>query len=143
MMDESCLHNMSAPPRSKIIVAPNKKALPQLRFRLHEFPPKGKNYAHRLAEMFHFNNIQALLDFDASLRKKLSITPIMSTIKFNDNTIQVNTPLINLFVLSRTSGTLFMLRRTPEYTYARMSRKIFLPLHGFSQHFDGEELCLP
>ena len=142
-MKESALHNMSAPPRSKIIVAPNRKAIPQLRFRLHEFPTKGAHYAHRLAEMYNFPNLNALLDFDASLMNTLQITPILSTMKFNDNTIQVNTPLINLFVLSRTSGTLFMIRRTPEYTHARMSKKLFLPLHGFEHHFDGETLCLP
>ena len=142
-MRESLLHNMSAPPRSRVVVAPNKKTPQQLRFRLEGFPPKGSNYEQRLAEAFGFADVDALLAFDAELNERLDITPIMTTMRFTDNTIQVNTPLINIFVLSRISGTLFMCRRSPEYSFVRMSKKIFLPAHGFSNHFEGGTLCLP
>ena len=142
-MNESLLHNMSAPPRSKVVVAPNRKTPKQLRFRLEKYPPKGPNYEERLAHTFGFADVDDLLQYDEALNEQLDITPILTTMRFTDNTIQVNTPFINLFVLSRISGTLFMQRRKPEFSYERMSKKIFLPLHGFAHHFDGTQLCLP
>ena len=142
-MHESILHNMSAPPRSRVVVAPNRKTPKQLRFRLEGHPPKGPNYEERLAEAFGFASVEDMLQYDEALNEQLEITPILTTMRFTDNTIQVNTPFINIFVLSRISGTLFMQRRKPEFSFERMSKKMFLPLHGFANHFDGEQLCLP
>ena len=142
-MNESLLHNMSAPPRSKVIVAPNRKTPKQLRFRLDGHPEKGSNYEKRLAKKFGFRSVDDLLQYDEALNEQLDITPILTTMRFTDNTFQVNSPFINLFVLSRVSGTLFMRRRRPEFSYNRMSKKIYLPLHGFLHYFDGTTLCLP
>lgn len=142
-MDESALHNMSAPPRSQITIAPNKEPTPQILFALAEIPPKGADYATRLAKWYNFESEEALKQADAQLHQSFAMTPIMTTMSSSENVLTSVPPLICIYVLSRTTGTLFMKRRTPDFSYERMSQKIRLPREGFQKYIQGEVLCRP
>lgn len=142
-MDESVLHNMSAPPRSQIVIAPNKTPPAQVLFSLSSIPTKGSYFIDILSHMYGFEGQEELIAADARLHDTLQITPIMTTMSGTENVVAAENPLFIIYILARTTGTLFMKRRKPDFSYERMSQQVRLPQHGFEHYLYGDTLCLP
>jgi len=140
---ESLLHNMSAPPRSKIIIAPNRKNLPQLRFHCKELPSNDIGFQKNLAKMYSCESFEELIDKCEAVCKELSLPPIINTMKATKAFIQMDAPFTTLALMSRTIGTLYLERRKPQFIYVRLKQPIFFSQQAFQHLIEEETLWLP
>ena len=61
-MSESLLQNMSAPPRSKVVVAPNKTQTDFWQISLDNLPAPGRLFEEELAQLLGFTSAQNLIE---------------------------------------------------------------------------------
>ena len=140
---ESPLHNMSAPPVSKIVIAPNRQSLPQLRFQLSALPSNDIHFAANLLHQYECENINELVTRCEAVLQELKLAPVINTMKATKNCILVDAPFTTLALMSKTIGTLFLSRRKSQYTYERLKAPIFFSQQAFAHLIEEDTLWLP
>ena len=140
---ESLIHNMSAPPRSKIILAPNIQETTFLAFSLLDLPAKQMDFPQQFLQFCGLSSYAQLLERLVHVDRTLRLAPIL-TLGTPTNTSQdVPGLFTSIALLSRSTGSLYMKRRKPHFSYERLSKTIYIPQHHFLHLCTGGELCLP
>ena len=126
-MNESLLQNMSAPPRSKIVVAPNKIQLTYWELSLPQLPEASSNFEEELVKQFGFKTPQELI---GAVHQTLSTYPLppiaMITSKASESKVHPD-PLLVLGILARSTGNLYMARRPIRLEPILLKKTIFIP----------------
>ena len=118
------LHNMSAPPRSRVQVAPNRRGRKVARVWVPGIMHSNSDWRQKTLEYC------GLSDWDEMMHKAdnvLSGLPPFFVMTNGDiKTTHRLQPLVTIALLSRTSGVLFQLHAKPMYTLERMRKGIKL-----------------
>ena len=129
---KSLLHNMSAPPRSKLVIAPHRRGNVLLTFCL---PPLTEDWQKDVLEWCDVDNLQELKCFAEQRLLHFHPPAVMSIISFPAN--KVDDPLLSVAILSRCVGNLFLHRREMELSRQRLSQSVTISDRRFIQNVLG------
>lgn len=126
-MKESLLHNMSAPPRSQVVVAPNKTQPDFWQISLDALPPPSSIFEEDLAQRMGFSSPQMLIE---AVEKELLLfrTPpiVLVAKKATQKKLHVN-KLLCVGILAKSIGNLYMERRPVRLDPMNLGKTIFFP----------------
>ena len=131
--NHSVLHNMSAPPKSRLVIAPHRKSSVLLTFQLPFL--SEENWQQKLLLLCA---VQDWTELESKAEHQLLMYPIppaMSIIRSPADI--VDNPLLTVAILSRCVGNLFLLRRQPELLWNRLNQTITISDRQFIQHLVG------
>ena len=129
------LHNMSAPPRSQIQVAPNRSAGSVIRVAIPGILQRELNWKQYIMD---FCEIERWDDLIQAANEALPKTPpmppffVMGTKKLKPK-YQLD-PLVTVALLARTAQNLCLLNVTPMYTFERLRQGRMLNDERVLQH---------
>ena len=113
------LHNMSAPPRSKLVIAPHRRSAVLLTFQLSL---KKEDWLIELLDQCQVDSVEEL---QKQAEKRLFEFNIPSAMSIIDTPASVvDDPLLTVAILSRCVGNLFLLRRKMELSYDRLTKSV-------------------
>ena len=117
------LQNMSAPPRSQVVIAPHRKERGYVESLSFYLPAIQKNtWQKDLLDITGLNSLQEIeTQSDIYL---LELQPPSAFPIIKRNTGRAVHPLLSIGILSRTIGSLFLARRVPELSYTRLNRRV-------------------
>ena len=128
----SLLHNMSAPPRSKLVIAPHRRGNVLLTFCL---PPLTEDWQKDVLDCCGVDNIEDLKCLAEQRLLHFRPPAVMSIISSSAN--QVDDPLLSVAILSRCIGNLFLHRREMELSLQRLSQSVTVSDRRFIQNVLG------
>ena len=141
---ESLLHNMSAPPRSKIILAPNIQETTFLSFSLDDLPDENADFAQNFLQFCKHPSYESLTQKLTEVEKTLQLAPILTLASPPSKSIPIEGLFSAVALLVKSTGSLYMQRRKPIFSYTRLSKSIYIPHHHFLHLMKkGGRLCLP
>ena len=119
----SVLQNMSAPPRSKVVIAPHRRKQSELECLSFYLPAlKKRSWQEDLLEITGLKSLQEVQRLAEYYLVELQPPSVFPIIKRKAG--QAVHPLLSVGILSRTVGNLFLQRRKPELIYAHLSRRV-------------------
>ena len=133
MEHNSVLHNMSAPPKSRLVIAPHRRSKVLLTFQLPPLTTQG--WREELLALCRLDDWETLKG--KSDRQMMSFeTPAAMSIIGVPADI-VDDPLLTIAILSRCIGNLFLLRRQKDLSLERLSQSVTISDKGFIQKLVG------
>ena len=141
---EGLLHNMSAPPRSKIILAPNIQETTFLAFSLDDLPEENADFEENFLRFCQQPSYTALNQKILEVEKTLQLPPILTLASPPQKSVPISGLISAIALLVKSSGSLYMQRRKPIFSYPRLSRSVYISHHHFIHLMKkGGALCLP
>ena len=128
----SLLHNMSAPPRSKLMIAPHRRGNVLLTFCL---PPLTDEWQEEVLELCAVQSLEELSR--AADQRLLHFQPPAAMSIISSVANQVNDPLLSVAILSRCVGNLFLHRREMVLSFNRLSQSVTISDRRFIQNVVG------
>ena len=130
---QSVLHNMSAPPKSRLVIAPHRQSSVLLTFQL-SFVSEDQWQQQLLQQC----GVQNWAELQCKTEHQLSMYPPPAAMSIIRNQADiVDNPLLAVAILSRCVGNLFLLRRQPELSWNRLSQSITISDRQFIQQLVG------
>ena len=128
----SVLHNMSAPPRSKLVIAPHRRGKVLLTVCL---PPLSKDWQTELLRWCGTNSLEETKLL--AEQRLLHFQPPAAMVLIASSAPQVDDPLLSVAILSRCVGHLFLHRREMELSFQRLSQSVTIADRPFIQNVLG------
>ena len=125
-MSESILQNMSAPPRSKIVIAPNKESQKYWKCSLDNLPPASPDFALKIAYSFGFNNPNQLIAMVQERLDTYFLPPVATVLPKAVEHQTHPDKLLILGILARSTGHLYMSRRPIRLDPLLLRRTVFI-----------------
>lgn len=124
------IHNMSAPPVSKISIGGHRKGREIVEIKASGFPKDCANWQRKLAEYLGYTSPSKLIEDAEALMTSLALPPVSVIIKGAKPTLTLTHPLLAIAILPRCMGHLFMVN-TPIVLQYRFVKNAAC----FSGHF--------
>lgn len=129
------LHNMSAPPRSTIVVAPGIHRPRMIVLAAHDWlPHDGSGFLARLCEAAGLgvpaDPMTRLVDVTAELLVGID-APAAAVLQIGGDARPCSDRLLTLAILSRASDRLFLRARTPRFDHTSLARTVSIPTVTF------------
>ncbi len=119
----SLLQNMSAPPRSQVVIAPHRKERGYTESVSFFLPAIQKNtWEKDLCDITGLNSLQEIQA--QSDHYFLELQPPYAFPIIKRKAGRAVHPLLSISILSRTIGSLFLARRVPELSYTRLNCRV-------------------
>lgn len=119
-MRQSMIHNMSAPPRSHITIAPHRGNASFVRIKLMGLVSQTREWKAYVLRKTGMNSWE---DLEVRVRSVVvDIPPVLVMAKYQPNAkLEVN-PIHTVAILSRVIGNLYLQRTEPILSYERLSQ---------------------
>ena len=128
-MSESLLQNMSAPPRSKIVVAPNKVQPTYWKLALLDLPEASAGFDLAVVKHFGFHTIHELTCAVQSELARYQLPPIAMIASKASHSKLHPSRLVALGILTRSAGNLYMARRPIRLDPVCLGQTLFIPIN--------------
>ena len=129
-----CLHNMSAPPRSSVQVAPNRKNRKVARVWIPGVMNPHADWRQRTLDYCGLSDWDELMHQADTVLSGLP--PFFVMTNGDIHTTHRLKPIVTIALLARTSGVLFQFHAKPMYTFERMRQGIKLSDPIVLSHLD-------
>ena len=129
----SVLHNMSAPPKSRLVIAPHRRSAVLLTFQLP--PLSEENWKEEILSLCGVDSWIELKEL--SDRQLMSFEPPAAMSIIDVPADIADDSLLTIAILSRCIGNLFLLRRQQEFSLERLRQSITISDRRFIQKLVG------
>lgn len=123
-MRQSMIHNMSAPPRSHITIAPHRGNASFVRLKLMGFCSQTKDWR---AFVLQQTGMRTWVDLEEHIHSvSVDIPQIMVMSSYKTTAAMELNPVDAVFILSRVIGNLYLHRTDPILSYERLSKQFVI-----------------